>query len=111
MGPDRETPEPEEISLSDDVFVPDGGRSGNDVSRSTWDCTDPETIPSAVVRAVAAVTDVDPLELSHPLNDVLDADALTSLLASTPGDGDISVTFEFEERLVTIRDDGHITVE
>jgi hypothetical protein len=102
MGSDRD--ESESDGASDT-----GG--DNDVRRATWDRSDPETIPSSVVRAVSAETGTDPLAMPEPMNHVVDADALIALLASGPGDGSVSVTFELAGQVVTVMDDGFITVQ
>lgn len=78
--------------------------------RTNWDRSDPDTISSTIVRAVATTKDADPMGIVTPLNETLDADALVNVLASGAGDGDITVTFNFADRQVTARDDGHITV-
>lgn len=75
-----------------------------------WQRSDAESISSAVVRAVAATKDVDPTDIVTPLDEAVDADALVAFLASGSGDGEVSVTFEFAGRVVTARDDGHVTV-
>src|SRR6056297_1954412 len=95
-------------STVDRPVATDGGDEVD--HRTTWDRSDPDSITSTVVRAVSDVADVDPLEMSQPLNDVLDADALASLLASGSGDGSLSVTFELEGQVVTASDDGVVTV-
>jgi len=112
MGPDRGERGSEAATDRGRATVPDGGESGggNDGRRATWDRSDPETIPSTVVRTVAAVTETDPLEMSQPLHGVVDADALVSLLSSGPGDGTVSIRFELTGQLVTVADDGSITV-
>ncbi|WP_136716199.1 HalOD1 output domain-containing protein [Halorientalis salina] len=102
MGSDRDDPE-------SDGAADTGG--DDDVRRTTWELTEPETIPSAVVRAVSAETGTDPLAMPEPLNDVIDADALIALLGSGPGDGSVSVTFELAGQVVTVTDDGFITVQ
>lgn len=57
---------------------------------------------------MAAALDVDPMAMPRPLHDVLDPDALASLLASSAGRGDLTVTFRMDGVAVTIRDDGRI---
>lgn len=59
-----------------------------------------------VVEAVAEATDTDPLSMA-PLSDVVDADALDSLVAS-PMEGHVS--FEFCECSVTVFGDGAVVV-
>ena len=72
----------------------------------------PETTePSiAVVSALAAVTDTDPLGM-EPLGSAVDTDALDSLLAEEPGeDCDASVTFAFDGHDVTAHSGGSLSV-
>lgn len=76
-----------------------------------WSRDDPGAIPSEVVRAVASAADVDPMSMSRPLHDVLDPDALATLLTSGTGQGDVTVTFEMEGVTVTASNDGRIVVE
>lgn len=78
--------------------------------RTNWDRSDPDTISSTIVRAVATTKDVDPTGIVTPLNETLDADALVNVLASGAGNGNITITFDFADRQVTARDDGQITV-
>jgi hypothetical protein len=78
--------------------------------QTNWDRSDPDTISSTIVRAVATTKDVDPTGIVTPLNETLDADALVNVLASGAGNGNITITFDFADRQVTARDDGQITV-
>ena len=109
MGFDRNEADTDGASDTKHTIATDGGEEGS--SRRTWDRSDPDSITSTVIRAVAELAEVDPLEMSQPLNDVLDADALGALLASGPGDGSVSVTFELAGQVVTARDDGVVTVQ
>lgn len=52
------------------------------VYRAQYDWATPEPLSTVVVRLVAAVTGVDPLEL-EPLRDRVDPDALDELFAPT----------------------------
>jgi len=78
--------------------------------QTDWDRSDPDTISSTIVRAVATTKDVDPMGIVTPLNETVDADALVNVLASGAGNGNITVSFTFAGRRVTASDDGHITV-
>ena len=65
-----------------------------------------------VVRAVAAYTDTDPLEL-QPLQEAIDAEALDALFAPTdrrqlPGPGRVQFVYEGHE--VTVFSDGTVDV-
>lgn len=109
MGSDRNDATTDDASETNRTIVTDGGE--DDSEQRTWDRSDPDSITSTVIRAVADLADIEPLEISQPLNDVLDADALGRLLASGPGDGSVTVTFEFAGQVVTARDDGVVTVQ
>ncbi|WP_423750887.1 HalOD1 output domain-containing protein [Salinirarus marinus] len=69
-------------------------------------------VGTAVVRAVAAARDVDPLDVS-PLNDVVDPDALNALFESkidgTPRDGG-TVQFTLDGCAVTVDQTGDVVV-
>jgi len=61
-----------------------------------------ESVVSAVVEAVAAVKDVDPLEIGQ-LNSVVDPESLDSLFNGTgTGSQELVVKFVFEGFLVTV---------
>ncbi|MFB6143243.1 MAG: HalOD1 output domain-containing protein [Halorientalis sp.] len=77
---------------------------------ATWDPADPESVTGAVVEAVAATREGGPLDIVDPLDEAVDADALTRLLASGAGRGQVSVDFRYANRSVTVRDDGDIVV-
>jgi len=67
---------------------------------------------TAVVEAVAAEKEVDPLSLEPPLYDVLDPEALHSLCRSpsrvqTP----LRIRFSYANCTVTVDSEGDITVE
>lgn len=71
------------------------------------------TISNEIVEKVAEVNDVDPLELSPPLFEVVDTDALNQLFASTPTTGRMEgeVTFSYNGNEVTVSGDGYVTVQ
>lgn len=69
-----------------------------------------ESIGVSVARAVAAVCDVDPLSLEPRLYDVIDPDALETLLASKPTDSDVRISFAFGACAVTVTQGGEILV-
>ncbi|WP_135536980.1 HalOD1 output domain-containing protein [Halostella sp. PRR32] len=60
---------------------------------------------------VAEALDVDPLDLSPSLNEILDPDALNSLFDSMDGDSMSSLTFSEWDCTVTVYSDGRILVE
>lgn len=68
---------------------------------------------TAVVEAIAAISDADPSELD-PLYATVDGDALDQLLSfpAPPGrSGDLSVTFRYQGYAVTVHSYGVIRVE
>ena len=74
-----------------------------------WSSVDPST---AVVEAVAAALDTDPIDLK-PLYDVVNPDALDALMRSSQradGAGEATASFEFVDRQVTVRSSGTVTV-
>lgn len=66
-----------------------------------------------IVETVADAEDVDPAELTPPLYDVVDTDALDEFIDATPvTDGaNIRVTFTYHGYEITVLGDGHVTVE
>lgn len=70
-------------------------------------------VSDEVVEKVAEVEDVDPLELTPPLYDVIDPDALDKLFASMPTAGRMEgqVTFSYNGYEVTVCGDGHVFVQ
>lgn len=63
----------------------------------------------AVVMVVAAREDADPTELSPPLNDVVDPDALDAVLDGA--DADTAVSFTYQGYEVEVRGDGRVVLE
>lgn len=57
----------------------------------------PNELPSeAVIRTIAAIEDIDPLDIEPPLYDAVDHDALDSLLKHGRNQGSsLSVTFSY----------------
>lgn len=70
-------------------------------------------LSQSVVEAVADAEGVDPLELSPPLYEVIDPDALDRVFAVTPANGrmDGQLTFLYNGYEVTVCGDGYVTVE
>jgi hypothetical protein len=67
------------------------------------------TTAERVITAVAEATDVSPTELSPPLYDVVDPDALESLVEQAPDDG-VRISFEFHECTVIVSGNGDVSV-
>jgi hypothetical protein len=61
-----------------------------------------------VIEAVAEATDQQPTRMDPPLHEVVDTDALESLLAS---DEAVSVTFAYDGHAVTVDGRGSVTVD
>jgi hypothetical protein len=66
-----------------------------------------------VVESVAAAEGVDPVELTPPLNDIVDLDALDALFSPVGGVPRAvgRVEFRYGEHLVVVGADGTVTVE
>ncbi|MEF8779487.1 MAG: HalOD1 output domain-containing protein [Haloferacaceae archaeon] len=83
-------------------------RSGDPVRHQWGDGVSPST---AVVEAVAAVTDCEPLEL--PLfSDHVDLEALDALVTAggSGSDGRIRVSFAYDDLRVRVSSDGEIEI-
>lgn len=66
-----------------------------------------------ILETVARLEGVDPVDLSTPLYEVIDGEALTRLLASNDGAGDgpaLEVSFEYHDYLVTVDATGDLSV-
>ncbi|AHG04822.1 chemotaxis protein CheY [Halobacterium sp. DL1] len=73
-----------------------------------------ESTSMAVVRAVAAREDVDPVELAPPLADVVDTDAVDALFASQsgPASGEVdSLTLTYRGYAITVDGSGQVDLE
>lgn len=78
----------------------------------TTDSPEP-SVSMQIVRRVAELEEVDPVELP-PLYEVVDADILDGLIASTtdaPNEANFSVTFEYNEYTVTVDGNQDISIE
>ncbi|MFC6720738.1 HalOD1 output domain-containing protein [Halobacteriaceae archaeon SHR40] len=71
------------------------------------------SVTNEVVEKVAEAEDVDPLELTPPLYEVIDPDALDQIFASTPTAGGIEgqMTFFYNGYEVTVSGDGYVSVQ
>ncbi|WP_226013421.1 HalOD1 output domain-containing protein [Halomicrobium salinisoli] len=63
-----------------------------------------------ILEALADEAGVDPVELSPPLADVVDPDALDALLERADPDAEVAVHFEYQEYEVVARADGGVDV-
>jgi len=76
----------------------------------THDWSAQQSVGVSIIRAVAAVSDVDPLSLQPRLYDVVDPDALEALLTAETASGSVQITFRFGSYEVTVRRGGEILV-
>lgn len=74
---------------------------------------DTNNISQAVVETVAEAKGVNPLELTTPLYEVIDPDALDHLFATASTDGrmDGKITFDYSGYEVTVWGSGYVVVE
>ncbi|MFP9193047.1 HalOD1 output domain-containing protein [Natronosalvus vescus] len=72
-----------------------------------------DNVSNEVVKMVAEVEDVNPLELTPPLYEVIDPDALDQIFASMPSAGRMEgqVTFSYNGYKVTVCGDGYVSVQ
>jgi hypothetical protein len=89
---------------SGSVGKPIDSREFEPVSSRRYTVDQDEPVSVAIVCAVAAAKDVAPTELDQRLNDVLDADALERLVASS--DDGLTATFFLDGYGVTVFDGG-----
>lgn len=68
------------------------------------------SISVSIIRAVAAVSEVDPVSLEPRLYDVVDPDALEALVGSDPTGSDVRISFPFGRHLVTVTGAGEIVI-
>lgn len=88
---------------------PPGGRPGTVRGRFDWSETEPTV---AVIETVAVATDQTPLDV-YSLHDVIDTDALNTLVTSARDDAgvDLQVTFAAPGCEVTVHGDGLVETE
>lgn len=118
--PHRQRPDNRAISTlglfdEDSISMPDDSNDVGDldrpVERFEFDARS-EPVSSAVVNAVACVTDLRPTEMK-PLGSVTDSDALDALFrppSTGPARGDIHLTLEYLGQEITIHSYGVIEV-
>lgn len=73
--------------------------------------SDPDDVaPStAVISALAAISDTDPLEI-EPLYTGIDPDALDSLVSKKPATGDVEIAFHLHGHSVRVKSSGSIEI-
>jgi hypothetical protein len=81
-------------------------------SRWISECRGESTLPVNIVEEIADREDVDPVELSPPLHETVDPDALRSLATDATSDGireDIHIEFIHHGYRVSVTD-GEVTI-
>ena len=78
-----------------------------DTQGTTYDWTEGENPTVSIVHAIAAETDQDPTDLDS-LDGRVDGDALNTLLET--GDDSLSVSFRYDNQVVTVSGRGAITI-
>lgn len=84
---------------------------GTEIHRFSHDRPMDQSLSVSIIHAVATVADVDPLSLQPRLYDVIDSDALETLVTSTATQSDIRVTFMFGAYEVTVTQAGEIMIQ
>ncbi len=69
-----------------------------------------QSIVVSIIRAVASVSGVDPLSVKPRLYDVVDPDALETLLSADSTGSDVRISFPFGSCAVTVTAAGTIIV-
>ncbi|MFC7187271.1 HalOD1 output domain-containing protein [Halorubrum yunnanense] len=74
---------------------------------------DVDDVLCEIVDKIAEVEDVDPLELTPPLYEVIDPEALGQMFATIPTADrmELRVSFPYEGYEVTVHGDGDVSVE
>ncbi|WP_436936291.1 HalOD1 output domain-containing protein [Halovenus marina] len=72
--------------------------------------SDDESVTETVVRAVADVQDVDPLQMDSRLGDAVDPGAIENLCDKASNGSDTSVSFVFAGHRVTVEASGFVFV-
>lgn len=86
----------------------------NEFSHPAAYATESAVVSRAVVAAVANAENVSPVELTPPLYDAVDPDALEQFVASVdagPDESDVRVTFPYVGYEVTVTGDGDVSLE
>ena len=65
-----------------------------------------DDVPSRILATIAEQRGVEPSDLSVPLYEAVDPDALDALLSN----GGVSVTFAYDGTLVSVDGDGEVAV-
>lgn len=68
------------------------------------------SVSITVVRKVAAREGLSPIQLTPPLHEVVDTDALDALFRSPDPQSDVSLEFSYRGYRVTVEGHGNVTV-
>lgn len=74
----------------------------------TYDEATPASI--AVIQAIAAVEDLDPMDVEFTLYDHVQPDALDMLVGHESATGNVEISFTIDGYRVRVRDTGEVTV-
>lgn len=117
---DRPPLRPPDITRQDAKQVDEWpiGKRGSGSYRKSMNCgpttvTDADHVSVAIVEAVAAAEGVDPVELTPPLYEVVDTDALDRLFApnSQRALADGRSNFSYKGYTITVEAGGTVTIE
>ncbi len=70
-----------------------------------------ESIAQRIVEAVATFENVDPIDLSEPVFEFIDPDALDAVVASATADTNLSITFEAWGHDIGVSGDGDVSID
>jgi len=97
-----------------DDFIPGAqqaaGETDGRIQRFSYERSEPQSVGGAVVQAVASVAGVDALSLQPRLYDVIDPDALETLLADGSAERPVQISFEFGQYQVTVTNTNELFV-
>lgn len=83
-------------------------RTEEQIHTFSYDSSHHQSIGVSIIQAVASVSDVDPLSLRPRLYDVVDPDALESLLSAETTEPNVRISFRFGAYTVTVTANGEI---
>ncbi|WP_418286179.1 HalOD1 output domain-containing protein [Halorubrum sp. DTA46] len=104
------------LSRSRNYQIGDGYKKGGilqwSMAQSQTSAAHVDSVICEVVTKIAQAEDVDPLELTPPLFEVIDPDALAQILATTPiaSRMEVRVTFSYNGHEVTVGGDNVVKV-
>ena len=90
------------------MSVDSSSTRGRDDDSTVFEWDDDTEVGIAVAESVAAVAEIDPVDLEPRVSDVVDPDALDQALRTAPPGA--SFAFPFGDYLVTVWSDGELVV-